>query len=368
MAYHVLHSFEGPPGDGDSPVAGLIDVTGQLYATTPYGGANCTISRYRGGCGTVYVITTGGKEKVLYSFRKGTDGRYPYSNLLDVGGVLYGTTRDGGKQNKAGTVFSITTNGVEKILHSFGAGADGSRPFGGLIDINGTFYGTTVNGGDYKSCTNGCGTVFSITTGGVEKVLHSFGKGSDGSEPESDLINVAGTLYGTTFNGGAYTFGTVFSITTDGTERVLHSFGNGTEGRYPSAGLLDVHGTLYGTTSQGGAQRGAYTYGTVFRVTTGGVEKVLHSFDKRTDGSFPGAGLIDLSGMLYGTTPSGGEHKLGTVFSITTGGQEKVLHSFATGTDGNQPEAGLIKVNGTLYGTTSGGGTSNNGTVFSITP
>ena len=53
-----------------------------------------------------------------------------------------------------------------------------------------------------RICSSGyvnCGTVFSITTDGTEKVLYSFAGGSrDGSSPVAPLLNVKGTLYGTT--------------------------------------------------------------------------------------------------------------------------------------------------------------------------
>jgi uncharacterized repeat protein (TIGR03803 family) len=40
--------------------------------------------------------------------------------------------------------------------------------------------------------------------------------------------------------------------------------------------------------------------------------------------------------------------------------------SFQGEADGSNPAAGLIDVTGTLYGTTSAGGASNNGTVFEL--
>ncbi|MFY9884527.1 MAG: choice-of-anchor tandem repeat GloVer-containing protein [Candidatus Cybelea sp.] len=312
---------------------------------------------------------------VLYNFGAPPDGNYPHSVLIDRGATFYGTTFAGGANNcgssTCGTVFSITTGGAEKVLHSFGSGTDGFFPFAGLTSAYGTLYGTTSAGG----AENG-GTVFSITTGGTEKVLHSFGSGTDGSGPTADLINVKGTLYGTTTQGGEDCIpgcGTVFSITTGGKEKVLHSFGRGHDGSRPGAGLIDVDGTLYGTTSRGGV----HNRGTVFSITTEGTEKVLHRFRKGPDGHTPEAGLTYVRGTLYGTTSAGGTENDGTVFSITTGGTEKVLHSFIGGTDvdGYSPAARLINVKGTLYGTTSYGGskTCNGsydlgcGTVFSIT-
>ena len=100
--------------------------------------------------------------------------------MISVNGTLFGTTAWGG--NRAtnlgdGTVFSISANGSETVLHRF-TGTDGANPNAGLIDVNGTLYGTTTSGG-----TNNDGTVFSISASGTEKVLHSFG-GSDGIRPK----------------------------------------------------------------------------------------------------------------------------------------------------------------------------------------
>lgn len=117
--------------------------------------------------------------------------------MLHINGELYGTTYVGGmyadySEFSGGTVFRITTSGTdEKVLHSFGNLWNGGIPDGvgpnGLINVNGTLYGTTYAGGadnasDYPLLS---GTVFSITTSGTnEKVLHSFGKGTDGNNPK----------------------------------------------------------------------------------------------------------------------------------------------------------------------------------------
>jgi uncharacterized repeat protein (TIGR03803 family) len=79
-----------------------------------------------------------------------------------------------------------------------------------------------------------------IVPAGSFKVLYQF-NGSDGEQPEASLINVNGTLYGTTNYGGKYGSGTVFSITTAGSEKVLHSFKGGADGSSPQSGLLDVN-------------------------------------------------------------------------------------------------------------------------------
>ena len=100
------------------------------------------------------------------------------------------------------------------MLHSFGNGSVGRGPSASLIDVKGMLYGTTGDGGTYHCDTGGsCGTVFSITPSGTEKVLYSFGSGADGIHPLASLINVAGTLYGTTSFGGANKKGTAFALT-----------------------------------------------------------------------------------------------------------------------------------------------------------
>ena len=80
-------------------------------------------------------------------------------------------------------------------------------PVASLLDVNGTLYGTTEWGGSGgcrgPSGDSGCGTVFTIMTSGKETVLHNFGGGSrDGALPQAGLININGTLYGTTTGGG----------------------------------------------------------------------------------------------------------------------------------------------------------------------
>ena len=293
--------------------------------------------------------------KVVYSFSGSPDGSGPQATLINVGGTLYGTTGAGGDYPSCGcgTVFSVTRGGTEKVLHSFTTGRDGRQPRAGLIDVRGTLYGTTLFGGPY-SCAWGyyytCGTVFSITPSGTEKVLHSFsGYPNDGAFSDAPLIEVKGTLYGTTLGGGAVCYGSyyavcgaVFSITKGGVERVLHSFRLAGGGRQPQAGLVDEDGTLYGTTAFGGK----HGYGTVFKITTGGKERTLYSFGAGSDGRNPYAGLTELGGTLYGTTLAGGSYKCsqrsyyyscGTVFSITPDGRERVLHSFGKGADGASP-------------------------------
>jgi uncharacterized repeat protein (TIGR03803 family) len=47
---------------------------------------------------------------------------------------------------------------------------------------------------------------------GTYQLLYSFSARPDGQGPWSGLVNVGGTLYGTTENGGIVDLGTVFAL------------------------------------------------------------------------------------------------------------------------------------------------------------
>jgi uncharacterized repeat protein (TIGR03803 family) len=360
----VRYSFANSP-DGANPrfVTPVLDTTGNLYGTTNYGGAY--------GLGTVFELTPSGTETVLHSFDvNGMDGAYPEAGPVLYRGNLYGTTVEGGTYNIDGTVFELkhTTKGwKEKILHSFGAAGDGSQPYCVLtVDTaTGNLYGTTNAGGTYSY-----GTVFKLTPSGTETVLWSFGNGTDGAHPVAGVVrDTAGNLYGTTEYGGDYGYGTVFELTPSGTERVLWSFGNGTDGAHPLARLVIYKGNLYGTTVDGGI----YGDGTVFEVTLSGTEKIRHTFDNNDiDGFHPHAGLTIYQGNFYGTTASGGgiASAAGTVFEMTPSGTTySILHTFGGDPDGAFPYGGVaFDKSGNLYGTTSSGGTNGFGTVYKMTP
>jgi uncharacterized repeat protein (TIGR03803 family) len=329
----ALYYFEGPAaGDGANPVAALTDVNGTLYGTTEYGtacisgscgsGSGCAYeSGYGQPCGTVFAVSTSGKETVLYSFKDSPDGANPAARLIAVHGVLYGTTKAGGA-GYSGTVFEINSSGGEKVLYSFGILPDGWYPNASLTDVSGMLYGTTPTGGKCSPSGYCLGTVFDVSMSGTEHLLHYFTDGiKDGAYPEAGVIAVNGTLYGTTSGGGIGSCsgvppgcGTVFEMTTSGKEKLLYRFKGGKDGAYPLAGLADVDGVLYGTTYLGGGGCGC---GTIFKVSTSGQEKILHAFKGGTDGAEPSARLSYVNGVLYGTTTFGGTHNDGTVFRIS---------------------------------------------------
>jgi uncharacterized repeat protein (TIGR03803 family) len=363
-AFSILHSFNVHEQTGGYfPAAGLVALNGTLYGTTEDGGTY--------GYGTIFSITPSGKFTILYNFYGGSDGANPEATLIAVNGALYGTASAAGEGY--GTVFEFEPSAGFGVLYHFAGGMDGADPAAALTYANGTLYGTTKSGGTGTACTNGCGTVFSLALNSIQDdVVYSFQGGADGWFPEAAVIDVDGTLYGTTAFGGIDDNGTVFRVTTSGNEAVIYRFkGGSADGSDPEAPLTDLGGTLYGTTFGGGNGSCAdgRTCGSIYSVTTSGSEKILHLFDGN-DGSMPAAGFIYVNGSLYSTT-NGDESTCGTVFKTNASGKVIVLHRFAG--HGCAPVAGLEYSNGAFYGTTTGYVaeayyTVNGGAVFKYLP
>jgi uncharacterized repeat protein (TIGR03803 family) len=319
---------------------------------------------------------------VLYTFAGKGDGKYPEARLLpNKADGFYSTTFNGGSFDY-GTIFGISAQGKEAVLHSFWGG-DGSGPWAALIqDSAGNFYGTTDDGGTLEggACVHGCGTVFKLDPAGKLTVLHAFTGGTDGGQPEASLVqDDVGNLYGTTTVGGDLSCGygmgcgVVFKVETNGNETVLHAFSGTPDGWRPTELVSDGKGNFYGTTWFGGT----FDYGTLFKLDATGTETVLYSFDGIAGGEYPNGPLVsDAQGNVYGTTNGGGDsscYLCGVVFRLDTAGNETVLHTF-TGApnDGAFPYAGLIRDrSGNLYGTTWAGGSTGClglgcGTVFRV--
>jgi uncharacterized repeat protein (TIGR03803 family) len=214
------------------------------------------------GAGVVYKLDTTGHETVLYTFKGGADGGYPYAGVIrDSAGNLYGTTYGGGTASW-GVVYKLDTTGQETVLYSFTGGADGGEPMAGVIgDSAGNLYGTTNYGGG----TATAGVVYKLDTTGHETALYTFSGGADGGWPWAGVIrDSGGNIYGTTFLGGTANEGVVYKLDITGQETVLHSFTGGADGGSPRAGVIrDPAGNLYGTASNGGKR----STGVVFKLT-----------------------------------------------------------------------------------------------------
>jgi uncharacterized repeat protein (TIGR03803 family) len=159
-----LYTFPGG-APGNSPRWHLIRrPSGAFYGVTQFGGNTTTCPVASAGCGVVYTLNALGKERVLHTFAKSaTDGQEPSGGLLDVAGNLYGVTVYGGTKNSTctfgcGVVYRASTSGKYAVLYRFNGGADGWLPSGRLTkDDAGNLYGAATLGG------NGVGVIFKIT-------------------------------------------------------------------------------------------------------------------------------------------------------------------------------------------------------------
>ena len=343
---------------------------------------------------------------VLHEFTGGSDGSNPYSSLvMDRSGSLYGAAPFGGSQMcetqngiGCGTVFKLahkTGGWVFSPLYGFTGYSDGNNPVGSLaIAPDGTIYGTT-DGGGLLNCRDtfgdGCGTVFHLQPPPTfcrsflcpwdQTVLYQFTGGSNGNDPLAGVVlDGAGNLYGTLYQGGASQLGAAYEVSRSGsgwTESTIHSFAGGADGADPIAGLIfDGSGNLYGTTEFGGSA-GTCTAGgcgTVFQLAPSGsgwTLNIIYNFP----GSYnlPLGGLIfDPQGNLYGTfadgvngvfelTPTNGNWTFTSLYTQDYSGLEAFRSTLARDSAGN------------LYGTAEYGGDFTNcphgcGTVYELTP
>jgi uncharacterized repeat protein (TIGR03803 family) len=321
-------------------------------------------------------------ERVLYAFEE--CGEPDGALVADLRGNLYGTTTRGGGYGQ-GCVFELSRTGsgwTESVLWNFN-GPDGSNPTAALIfDKAGNLYGMG-GGGDYNA-----GEVFELSPSGgrwSETVLHSFGSGNDGWDPQSNLIfDNAGNLYGTTENGGTRRGGTIFKLSPgpDGwSETILYTFPAsiaGPDGEGPIGGVvIDRNGALYGVTEFGGANGDGAVYELIPH-GSGYKEKIIHNFSIY-DGLEPGSGLtIGPGPALYGTTYFGGDTNAcpyvgcGLVFKLAKDAEgnwtETVLHEMS-GTDGNYTVGPVVFDHaGRLYAAADSGGIMGMGSVFMLTP
>jgi uncharacterized repeat protein (TIGR03803 family) len=320
--------------------------------------------------GSVFKVTTNGV-RTSVAFFWGTNGSYPVGGLTPGDdGSLYGTTQEGADDDK-GTIFRMTTNGEIKVLVSFGAYEvddcvylpDGGNPRARLTrGRDGLLYGTTSTGGAY-----GAGTVFSVSTNGVLKTLASFENGFLKVAGVPLVLGSDGCLYGTSDFDGPSKRGSVFRVTTGGMMTTLFADTN-TEGACPIAGCtLGTDGALYGITPAGGANNS----GAVFRLATNGVMTTVFSFENKMWFAPTPAGPLALGsdGAFYGVTRFGGAWGFGSVFRITSDGLLTTMASFSYDSPcGVQPRSGLVQGgDGAFYGTTSMGGACYGGSVYRAT-
>ncbi len=382
----ALHGFVGSPGDGSNWSTMTQGTDGNFYGTSVTGGpfsAACNTNLL--GCGLLFKLTPSGTFTVLYTFTGSTANHnatpiYPYGALLQAtDGNFYGTTSEGP------AVFKMTPAGSVTFLTFLGGGSYGNLVQASDGNFYGT---TALGGPGTCSADRSAvcspqsgtgGTVFRMTPAGALTTLKAFDGGADGSKPYAGLVLASdGNLYGTT-QSGASGFGTVFRITTGGSFTRLHTFtGGDADGANPYAPLIQgSDGNLYGSTTYGTRDN----VGTIFRITTAGAFTLLHTFTGFTvpdgaprpgiplDGAYPAAPLVQMAdGSLVGVTGGGGALVAGTAFKITSAGVYFQIAVFSGNAEGSSPTWLIRASDGNFYGNCQYGGLINQGAVFKMTP
>jgi uncharacterized repeat protein (TIGR03803 family) len=281
---------------------------------------------------------------------------------IDVGqltrwsdGNFYGSAFQGAGSNDSGTLFRFNpSNGTVNLAWQFTDDAIGFEPNAALsLGSDGNFYGATTQ------TTATSTSVFRYTPPSTLTAIHNFtpGEGPAVTAPtqarDGNFYGVVGqATYRITIPGGVYQL-------LPGTISTSPSYG------VPLVAGLD--GNLYGA---------AWNYpnnATIFRLTTAGKVKVVHTFDG-VHGNVPTGFTLGADGNLYGTTVGGGANATGVIFKFTLPGHKlTVLHSFSSlpssgqNSDGAEPSNGLLAASdGYLYGATSLGGNNTCGTLFRI--
>jgi uncharacterized repeat protein (TIGR03803 family) len=222
--------------------------------------------------------------KVMFRIRSKGQGQNPQAPLIELrDGFLYGMAPYGGQSNH-GVIFKIKLDGTGfQVIHNFDSAISGANPNGSLLPgSDGHLYGTTTSGGQFNQ-----GIIFKILPDGTSfKKLLDF-SGSNGSQPNGNLVERNKKLFGAAPAGGDQNRGVIFSINLDGSGyRKLFSF-NGINGEAPvTPTIVDLY--IFGMTSLGGVNGN----GVIYKMKLDGTSfEKLHEFSA-SHGARPTGGLL----------------------------------------------------------------------------
>ena len=346
----VLHSFNDGTQDACAPRGNIVQGRdGNMYG----GGAACGAGGSGGGA--IYKISPAGVESVFFNFPQGWTNCGGAGLTLGNDGNFYSVCEGGNPATGMGSIFRLTPAGVFTDLHDFtGANGDSLPVYPPIQGVDGNFYGVTGNE------VQVCGNIYKLTPAGVYTNLHTFVFNNSECH-SSNLVQASdGNLYGTLANCTLpNSVGCVYRISTAGVYKEIHSFAFAT-GQVPCTGLIQgKDGKLYGATQQGAADGN----GNIYKMTTAGVATDVHDFNNATDASCindvgPPVNLLQVAdGSFYGVNPAYGPNGNGSIYKLTSAGVFSAFLFPNPSVDGQLPSSTLIQnTNGLLYGTTPGGG------------
>ena len=335
----------------------------------------------------------------LYDFTGGADGFGPNIPIAGPDGSIYGTAQNGGNLNCAagsglgcGTVFRLSPSGQNwafSTLYEFQGHEDGYGYSTLTLDSQGRLYAPTVGGSPW-------GAIFRLTPRASDQqrwqfdLLYKFTGERDGGNPVSPLFvnNSSGSIFGASNQGGLhgqgcdqqFGCGAIFQLLPpahpDGawTSNVLYEFQGANDGGNPSSVVMNSSGIIYGTTTSGGDFNSHCTLGCgvvfeLFPVDGTWAYKVLADF--KGPHQSPSNLIEDANGNLYGLVGKGSYGGAGDVFELSppTAGSGAWTLTYLHKYGGSYPATDLILgTNGTVDGSIYGDEDFNWGYVFQLAP
>jgi uncharacterized repeat protein (TIGR03803 family) len=207
---------------------------------------------------------------------------------------------------------------TESVVYGFTDSIDGGRPGGGVIfDQAGDLYGVTTFSGP-----SGHGAVYQLTPSGsgwTEKTIFdpgsAYGEGTVGSLVFDVYGNLLGATSRDTVNFPWYP-GTLYEIKNqNGNWSLEYSYDFGDD--HPVSGLtMDRAGNLYGAAYADPGNQGVPSL--VYKlVPSNGSWIFSFVYEFGPDTAPSGVVVVDASGNIYGTIPTGGAYGYGIVWEIT---------------------------------------------------
>jgi uncharacterized repeat protein (TIGR03803 family) len=357
-----FHDFDGYPGDGSYPfyTSPHQGSDGKLYGNTYVGGSWNWGSVYRydfSNCSEFVINNNGPGDTTAGSASPGN-----YGNINELSdGKIYAVQTYGGKYNY-GALTRMDKDGTNfEIIHSFSYSldTDPSTPL-------------TIDYVNYSTAAE-AQTVVGVNYANYDGA-HPFGFMVEGKD---------GKIYGSTYDGGAWSVGAFYRCNKDGSNYEIINVGYGVArtdykdgNNLPIALSLNM-GHSWGNVAQDTSGRiyivspdgGVYAGGGVARMNADGSNyQILHS-GISTIGYAPIRGVIIIDNNVYGTYRNGSANVYGSIFKINIATSVfTTLYSFpVTLAEGGNPWAGLAYDGSKLYGTTIiGGGLGIVGTIFKI--
>jgi Bacterial Ig domain len=352
---YVHPNQAGRKGGDTSPGTG-----NQVVTSTYFGNAGNVVAQ-----GVIMSVNKDGSNAASFHDFDGYpgDGSYPWYTTPHQGsnGKLYGATYIGGTSNW-GTVYDYDfATCSQNVIYNSGPGPSGGSPanFANVNELSdGMIYSVQTFGG-----TQGGGRLFRMNKDGSGvQTLHDF--------HESNAVNYTPAANNTTISGG---------------QQVVGPYA-GKDGMWPYGFVVEgPDGKIYGTTQDGGS----YSWGAIYRCEKDGSNyQVIYSGDptiraayyKKPDGTvltaftesmqwLHGNVAFDQAGKLYVNGYYGGYLDLGgTAKMDADGGNYLSVFNSQSAADGYNCYRGPLVIDNTVYSTFryGGGGVASIGVVWKV--